>query len=412
MLEIPYKERLEKILSHRKDPLCGLRTRAWERAWEMGAPGTSAESFKKVLLSQLYQRDFVEKRVELLDVAPFIRPEMYQIVFINGRFCPHLSSLNDLKPCVILPIEDAFLRYGIFLQNRIHHTIKNENNFFPLITEALQESGMFLYLPPGTKIDKKVQLLQLFTGERTHSFPRVQATIGSGSEIALESEQIFLGSEVVVNALFDLVIEQDARFSMQEIALPKPDSIVMNHVRAAMRKDSTLNFFCATSGSKLCRNDIAVELLEIGASAHLKGVWNVSGDNRAHTEIRVAHRAPSAFSHQHFKGIVQGRGTSTFEGKIFVAPEAQQTVSYQLNNNLILDQGATAYSKPNLEIFADDVKASHGATIAEVSDEEMFYLQARGISSDLAKRILVKGFLDSLLKEAASPYIREAFDAL
>lgn len=412
MLAAPYKERLEKIFISRKDPLSGLRAKAWERAWQLGAPELSEEAFKKISLKDLYRREFVEKRLELLDIAPYIRSEMYQITFINGRYCPHLSSVQEMKPCIVLPIEDAFLRYGIFLQNRIHNTLQSEASFFPLLTEALQESGLFIYLPPGTSLEKPIQLLQFYTGEKTYSFPRIQVTIGSGSKMHVEAEQIFLGTELMVNGFFDVVIEQDATFRMNELALAGENHMVMQHLRATLRKDSSLHHFFATTGSDCYRHDIGVQLLESGAKADLRGVWNVSGSNKAHTNVLIAHKAESAFSNQHYKGILQGKGSSTFEGKIYVAPEAQKTVSYQLNNNLILDKGAVAFTKPNLEIFADDVKASHGATIFEIDEEELFYLRARGLSTEQAKKMLTLGFLDALLKDTQSPHIQEAFNAL
>lgn len=412
MFIAPYRERLQKIFLSRKDLLSSLREKAWERAWQLGTPSLSAESFKKVSLKELYRREFIEMKGELIDIAPYVQSDMYQIVCINGRYCPSLSHHKELKPCVILPMEDAFLRYGVFLQNRIHHAIQNETNFFPLLCEALQESGLFIYLPPGTVVDKPVQLLQFYTGENQYSFPRIQLTIGSGSKLHIEAEQIFLGAAGMVNSFIDVVIEQDAIFKMNELAKPQPSQLVMQHIRANLRKDSTFDHFFATTGSELHRHDIAVQIVESGARANLRGVWNVGDDNRSHTNVLIAHKAPDAFSNQHYKGIVHGHGSSTFEGKIFVAREAQKTVSYQLNNNLILDKGAAAFTKPNLEIFADDVKASHGATIAEIDGEELFYLLSRGLNPVQAKKMLTRGFLDALLMEAGGKSMREAFYAL
>jgi len=412
MLAVPYKERLEEIFSQRKNSLCGLRSRAWKRAWEIGVPDIKSEPFRKVLLTPLYERKFVEKKIELLDVAPYIRSDMHQVVFINGRFCPHLSSVNALKPCVVLPIEEAFLRYGIFLQNRIHYNIKNETNFFSLLTEALQDSGLFIYVPPNTKIEKPIQLIQLYSGEKCYASPRIQVMVGSSSELKVFSEQIFLSNDAIVNALFDVVVEQNAKCEVEELSLQSADHIIMQHVRATLRRDSSFSHFFATNGSKLYRQDINVELLESGSSTNLKGVWNLNSDRKVHTQILVSHKAPSALSNQHYKGVLKDKSVSTFEGKIYVDPIAQKTESYQLNNNLILEQGARAFSKPNLEIFADDVKATHGATIAELSEEELFYMRTRGLKAVEAKEILVKGFLDALLKELSNSQIREAFNAL
>jgi Fe-S cluster assembly protein SufD len=136
-------------------------------------------------------------------------------------------------------------------------------------------------------------------------------------------------------------------------------------------------------------------------------LWDLQGGSQAHTHVFVEHAAPHARSLQKFKGVLKETSQSSFEGKIFVRPEAQKTEAYQLNHNLLLSEGAVAYAKPNLEIFADDVKASHGATFAQVDDEQLFYLKSRGISTDVASQLLIRGFMQEMIDQIPHDFIRK-----
>ena len=144
------------------------------------------------------------------------------------------------------------------------------------------------------------------------------------------------------------------------------------------------------------RSSLRIELLEENSEALLQGLWRLKEKKECHTHTLVQHLAPHTRSRQHYKGVLQEEAKSSFTGKIYVHPEAQKTEAYQLNNNLLLSPQSKAYSKPNLEIFADDVKASHGATIAQLNAEDLFYLQSRGLTKKEAQEFLIEGFCKEL----------------
>jgi Fe-S cluster assembly protein SufD len=152
-------------------------------------------------------------------------------------------------------------------------------------------------------------------------------------------------------------------------------------------------------------------LLEEGSEVHFKGLDNLSGNLEAHTHILIEHKAPHCISRQHFKKALREQSLSSFEGKIYVHPEAQKTEAYQLNQNLILSDGAKANAKPNLEIFADDVKASHGATFSQMNEEEIFYFRARGLSLKEAKSLLFEGFCRELVDGIEAGPMKDALKA-
>jgi Fe-S cluster assembly protein SufD len=162
-----------------------------------------------------------------------------------------------------------------------------------------------------------------------------------------------------------------------------------------------------TNGAATSREDYLIRLQGEAAEAYLYGVWTLDGNRQHHVNICLDHQEAACTSLQKFKGILSDTSRSSFEGKIYVHPQAQKTQAYQMNNNLVLGERAAAYSKPNLEIFADDVKASHGATIGQIDPEHLFYLQARGISAHMAQMLLVQGFKNEIIDLIPHFHLRE-----
>ena len=172
-------------------------------------------------------------------------------------------------------------------------------------------------------------------------------------------------------------------------------------------------FRSGDGGSDLLRQEFTVDLLEPYATSFLKGLSILEKKKQSHHYVTMRHKAPNCESYQHFKGVLFDQAKLSFEGKIWVDQLAQKTQAYQRSNHLLLGKKAAAYSKPNLEIFADDVKASHGATIAQLQEEELFYLKARGLDLVTAKKLLLKGFAKELLYQLSlpDPLLEEKFDA-
>ena len=180
-----------------------------------------------------------------------------------------------------------------------------------------------------------------------------------------------------------------------------------------MKRDSQFTSHLVTNGSETVRYDYAVQLKGENGVAHLNGLWMLNGSSEAHVHVLMEHASPYCESLQHFKGALDGSSRSSFEGKILVRQEAQKTNSFQMNNNLLLSPGAQANSKPNLEIFADDVKASHGSTVGQLDDEELFYLRTRGYTKSEAEGILTQGFLRDIIEKIDQKDIRdEAISAM
>jgi Fe-S cluster assembly protein SufD len=279
-----------------------------------------------------------------------------------------LRELREALPgnAVLLPLLEAMKTYWPVLQSRI----KSE-----------KEEGLFLYLPPGasaTNIPLQIEDSSLYL------------FLGKGAKLEL-TQMKSLGTVFI-----DAFIGEDAELYLAD------ECLGTRQFSALLKRRASLKSFSYVTGN--ARQDSHVILSEEGCKADLQGLTILDSSEEAHHKLLVEHTAPSCTSRQHFKSVLRGESRSLFEGKIFVRKEAQKTEAYQLNQNLLLSDGAKAESRPNLEIFADDVKASHGATISQLSEEELFYCQSRGLSLLEAKTLLLDGFCHELLEGLGRPF--------
>lgn len=404
-------EALEKSFFQNRasDLLKGMREKAWDHFLELGIPEKSDEPFRYVPLRRLYETEWSCPEPVAIDretIASYIYPECKSsyLVFINGTWMPELSDLTALpKKVVALPIVDAMRSYGPFLQNRWSGILKEELDPFAILNLAIHQKGLFFYVPPKCLIEAPIQTLFLTQGDQTFAPSRIQLFAGAQSEMKWIST---IAGNGVHNTMIDLAMEEGGQFDHLDI--PYSDAgWHLNYLRASLKRDCRLKNLAITRGPRLTRHSLKAVLKGENADALLQGLWQLDHIAQSHTHVEVEHAAPMARSLQKFKGVLAGNSQSSFEGKIFVRPIAQKTEAYQLNQNLLLSDHAIANAKPNLEIFADDVKASHGATVSQVDEESLFYLKSRGIAEPEAKKLLIEGFVREITDQIPYASIRE-----
>ncbi|HEX2579017.1 MAG TPA: Fe-S cluster assembly protein SufD [Rhabdochlamydiaceae bacterium] len=389
-----------------RDLLKGMREKAWDHFLELGLPKKTDEAFRYVPLRRLYElsvkeTSYVPSKEEILS---YIYPQCRgnYLVFINGAYQQDLSDLSELsKKIVALPIADAMRSYGPFLQSRWSQTLKEEPDPFALLNLAVHPQGLFFYVPPKVVVEKPIQTL--FFNTTDFAPARLQLFLAPQTQVQWIST---IAGGGIHNIVLDVALEDGASFDQTE-APKKGEGWHLNYFRATLKRDSRLKYFALTQGPRTSRHSIRAHIQGENADLLLQGLWDLQENAHAHTHVFVEHVTPHARSLQKFKGVLKDTSQSSFEGKIFVRPEAQQTEAYQLNHNLLLSEGAIAHAKPNLEIFADDVKASHGATFAQVDDEQLFYLKSRGISTETARQLLIRGYRQEMLSQISPAFIRE-----
>lgn len=402
--------------------LTPLRQKSWHAFEARGLPTRKSEAYRTIKLRHLFNQDYCSASFSSLtadQIHSWVLPECRHsvIVCINGHFSPTLSCLEAIPTKVVLSsLEEAVASYGILLQNRWAHYLKEEVDPFALLNGALHPSGLFLYLPPRVAVEAPVQLLHIAVPHEGHSSsetlfiaPRLQLFAGAHSQLKLVTTHHTTGKgRYWTNQFEDFLLEEGAHLHYTQCVWEEGAGIWhFDACRAVLKRNSVLKTVCLTEGGDTIRHDYSIALEGEGAEASLIGGWQLNGKREAHVHVSMDHRAPHCRSHQLFKGVLADTSRASFTGKIIVRQAAQKTEAFQLNHNLLLGEQAHVDSTPNLEIFADDVKASHGATIGQLDPDQLFYMKTRGLSSSQARHLLLQGFFEEIIAQASLPSIRD-----
>lgn len=403
----------------KEDRLEAMRKQAWQHFLSMGLPSVENEVYRYLKLRHLFSQSFhvaeEKSALSLKDIAPWIYPECRHsvIVFVNGRYAPHLSDVKALPSrAVISSLNEAMTIYGAFLNNYWSQALKEENDPFALLNGALHDQGAFLYFPPKSVIEAPIQLLHVIVPQETGPLlllPRLQLFVGAHSDIKFISTQQHCEASVYLNnQVVEFVLEEDAQVHYTQSLCEEPSfAWHLEAIRARLKRDSRFQHVAISAGSATVRTDYHIALLGENAEAELNGLAMLTDKREMHTHVLMDHQAPRCRSNQLFKNALTGHSRASFEGEIMVRQAAQKTEALQLNHNLLLDDHVQVNSKPNLKIFADDVKATHGATMGQLDPEQLFYMKARGFSDSQARSLLIDCFCEQILDKLSSVSLRK-----
>lgn len=413
-----FKTLLENLRaqSTKNDALEKNKHKAWQHYLALGLPSKQSEAYRYIKLRQLFSQSHrlaCEASIDAEQIASWIYPECKQsvVVFVNGMYMPQLSCLDALPAKVVVSsLQEAAQTYGAFLNNHWTKSLKEEDDSFAALNGALHPKGLFIYLPPKSIVQAPIQILHVINTVDQFQLlmPRVQIFAGAQSSLqVIAAQKNLAGSGYFVNQVTDVVLDESSHVHYtQALCDEHPLAWHFDAFRATLKRDSVLKTVCVTEGSMTVRTDYRVLLEGENSEALLNGVWMLSDKREAHSHVLIDHQAPNCRSYQLFKGVLTDFSRSSFEGKIMVRQAAQKTEAFQLNNNLLLSDHTHADSKPNLEIFADDVKASHGATIGQLDPDQLFYMKTRGLSDQLAKSLLVYGFCEQVIQMISLPSLQ------
>lgn len=401
--------------SQASDSLQKLKNKSFDHFLELGLPTKRTEVFQYVKLRQLFAKELTYSEPFLLnqqEVSPHILPECEDsyLTFVNGTFRAELSSIKSQpSKVVVIPLSEAMRTFNSLLSNSAAKQLQIETDPFVALNGALAKEASFVYIPKGTVLEKPLQILHFLDSSKTSLIsPRVEFFMGVQAEAKIVSKVIPLsGEDYFVNSTLNFSLEEGAKVNLTHAVVGLPSkSWYFEAVRVLQKRDSSFESVNVTDGAQGVRFDYHAILEGENAECYLNGLWLLSGNREAHNHVRMEHLAPNCRSMQFFKGALKDFSHSSFEGKIYVHREAQKTQAFQLNNNLLLSERAQADCKPNLEIFADDVKATHGATVGQIDESELFYLMTRGISKEVAKNLLIAGFLEEIIQKISVPSLR------
>jgi Fe-S cluster assembly protein SufD len=390
------------------------RQSAFEKFRSLGFPTIRNEDWKYTNLSRFLKDAYAVEGSAVAGVfglpAATVIPglDAYRVVLVNGVWNGEVANGPLPRGLEVVRVAEALRDPALvgYFENG-----KWGNLAFPNLNTALFTDGLLIRVK-GT-IEKPLHIVHYYSSERNILVqPRHMWVVGANAEVTVVETVHSASGEarVWVNSLTEVIAERDARVDHLVIQAAEAGARLVNHTTVRQQRQSLYNNYTFTfPGAELVRNDLQMRLEEDHTETHLYGLYLAAGQQLVDNHTLVDHQQPNCFSNELYKGVLLEKSTGVFNGKVYVHPDAQKTNAFQQNNNLVISRQATIDSKPELEIFADDVKCSHGSTVGQFSEDAVFYLRARGIGEEAAKALLIGAFAfdvtEKIKLEAVEQYV-------
>lgn len=393
----------------------GLRKGGVHRFEGLGLPTRRVEEWKYTDLRTLVSDPFGPADAASDDVSVpdmDLGAEPYRAVFVNGHFHAGLSDLSGLPDGVVaLPLAQAMQDSAAFLESYLGRIATLGRRHFVALNTAWLADGFALYVPDGMTIERPIELVFIgATGDtRAAWHPRNLFVLHPGAQATIVERHIGETGTYLANTVAEIVLATGSRLNHFKLQDEAPDAFHVATTQIHASADAIYENFSLMTGSSVARNQIAIELQASGSSCMLNGAYLGRGKQQLDTTTLIDHAAPDCKSSEIYKGALDERSKGVFQGRIVVRKDAQRTNGHQSNKTLLLSDKAEVDAKPELEIYADDVVCSHGATVGELDEHALFYLRARGIPLEEARGLLIDAFVDGAIDEISNAAIREAF---
>jgi Fe-S cluster assembly protein SufD len=388
-----------------------------------GFPTTRREDWKYTNVAPIARQPFhlaavAPETATPDEIAPFTfgEPGWSELVFVDGRYAPALSSLAGLPDGVRVAslAEVLAADEGLVEKYLGQHASYMASGFTALNTAFLQDGALVSVLN-GRIVDAPIHLLFVSTARdplaATH--PRVLVVLGRASAATVVESYVALGDgPYLTNAVSELVLGEGASLTHYKVMRESLAAYHVGTTQVYQPRDSVFVSFSVAMGARLARNDLNVLLDAEGADCTLNGLYLVDSDRHVDNHTAIDHARPHGTSRELYKGILDGHSRGVFNGKVVVRPDAQKTDAQQTNRNILLSEDATIDTKPELQIFADDVKCAHGAAVGQLDPQAVFYLRSRGLGPEAARRLLTYGFASDITSQIKIEPLRAQLDAL
>lgn len=405
-----------------------LQRSARERFDALGYPSTRQEAWKYTSVESLSKINFEpfelgaadckggELENDLVERSVFYRPGDTRLVFLNGYFQPELSSFHSLpKEVVGGCFRDLLANDGRVIEKFLGREAAFKDRPFVALNTSLMRDGALLLIPKGVVVEQPIYLCHYSwaTGSATATHPRNLIIAEEGSQATIV--EIYMGGgeqAYFTNAVTEIIVEENASVDHTKLQQESGKAYHISSVDVRQYRDSRFSSFSISLGSSLSRNEISTVLDAEGAECELDGFFMVTGRQHVDNQTSIDHAKPHGTSNELYKGILDGSSTGVFNGRIIVRPDARKTSARQTNKNLVLSDGALMNTKPLLEIFNNDVKCNHGATIGRLDENQVFYLRSRGMGEHQARSLLTYAFASDLIHRIKVPSLQSALEKL
>ncbi|MES2558134.1 MAG: Fe-S cluster assembly protein SufD [Bacteroidota bacterium] len=390
-----------------------LREEAFAEFEKLGFPTTKHEEWKYTNLKSITEKLF-EATCEIKSgVNEFVKDSIFskitanRLVFVNGSFIKELS--------VIIEKDNAIVIGSLAIERHTHKDTFNkhfgkyakiEGLALNALNTALLSDGAFVFVPKGKTVEHPIVILNITDASTVNVLaqPRNLIVAEEGTSVTLVEVYDALGANAAfTNAVTEIYVGENAHVEQYKIQQQSGESYQNNFTQIFQEANTSINHVTLTLDGTMVRNNLHFYMNGENCNSLLYGLYITDSKDFVDNHTRVDHAKPNCFSDEKYKGILKDHATAVFNGKIMVHLDAQKTNAYQRNQNILLSDDATVNTKPQLEIFADDVKCTHGATIGQLDEEPMFYLRSRGIPEDAARKMLLNAFADDIAEKIKIP---------
>lgn len=391
--------------------------KVWDAFVQNQLPTRKDERWKYMDLSALANKKFTYPQT--------IDPELYidsikqhrlqqnlsiLLVFINGQFQSALSDLHLLpNEAVATRLDLAFQMHTDLVKQHLPKPVNAKLYPFANLNASLCTEGLFLYVPDYCEINRPIHILSIVVGDESlAAHPRSILVLGEHSKATILEEHFGMTNQsYLMNTVTNISVGKEAHLDYFKLQNEGKAAVHMANTFIEQKRNSHAAFMNISLGAELARDDLVVKLLEPGANCHTAGFYHLRANNQyVDNHIDINHIAPRSNSEMLYKGILENKSRAIFNGRLHIEKNAQKILAYQANHNLLLSNDAEVYSKPELEIYADDVKCKHGASTGQIDQDAIFYLRSRGIEQTEAVNMLLQGFADEVLQRITDEGIK------
>ncbi len=402
-------------------PLKEYREQAWELFERLPMPSLEDEAWRRTDLRPMPAETFrLPSSEAYLDLAPvpeeLLRPlvaerHAAQIVLLPGGIRVEADEALSKQGVIFTDLQTAEARYPELVRRIAGQVVRPEEGKFAAMAAALAQSGILLYVPKGVRLEQPLHSVLWGPGNGLAYFSHILVLVDEGAEVTYvhEAASPTENADSLHVGLVEILLEQNAHLRFVELQSWGQHVWNFSHERVQVGRDATIDWIFGAVGSKLTKNFSELDLVGEGATGRMSGFYFTNDHQHLDHDTQQNHLAPHTTSDLLFKGALKGKSRSVWQGMIYVAPGAQKTDGYQANRNLVLSDEARADSIPGLEICADDVRCTHGATVGKLEEEPLFYLRSRGIPRTEAEKLLVEGFFDPIMQRIPFEGVRERF---
>ena len=397
-------------------PIHDVRTEAIKTFENEGFPSKRDEAWKYTSLNSVLKHDYsvfpkTESALEYRDIKKYFIHDIdsYKIVFIDGKYSSHLSqTTHDGIDVCLMSAALSKPKYRILIENYFNKAATKDS--VSSLNTAFSQEGAYIHIPKNKVVEKPIQILHFSTGNEAALMlqPRNLIVVDENSYVQIiERHQSLTDNPVLTNSVTEIFTNKRAIVDYYKIQNDRQSASLIDNTFVKQKRESHASVHTFSFGGQLTRNNLHFYQEGERIDSTLKGVTIIGDKQHVDHNTLVHHIEPNCESHQDYKGIFGDKSTGVFNGKVYVNKEAQKTNAFQSNNNILLSDKASINTKPQLEIFADDVKCSHGCTIGQLDESAMFYMRSRGIPEKEAKALLMFAFSNNVLDSVKIPEIKQ-----